>query len=141
LTSLNARLGIPGVDSVLRELATRLQSAMHHLDYTIRLGGGRFAVLRPGSEAAQARELYDAVRDDLSSAPLVGGEPDAVSLSAGVAELVPRDDAASFVARADHALQQAKQAGRGTIVVEPPPDPSRTTLVLHATAGDRLRRG
>jgi diguanylate cyclase (GGDEF)-like protein len=141
LTSLNARLGIPGVDSVLRELATRLQSAMHHLDYTIRLGGGRFAVLRPGSEAAQARELYDAVRDDLSSAPLVGGEPDAVSLSAGVAELVPRDDAASFVARADHALQQAKQGGRGTIVVEPPPDPSRTTLVLHATAGDRLRRG
>ena len=91
LTSLNARLGLAGGDGVLHELAKRLQGAIHHLDYTFRLGGGRFAVLRPGSEARQARELYETLCAELTSSPLVEGE--VVSLSAGVAELVPRDDA------------------------------------------------
>ena len=87
LTSLNARLGLDGADGVLHELAKRLQGAIHHLDYTFRLGGGRFAVLRPGSEAGQARELYEIVSADIAATPLVEGE--VVSLSGGVAELVP----------------------------------------------------
>ena len=116
LTTLNARLGIAGADSVLRELAKRLQGPIHHLDYAFRLGGGRFAVLRPGSEAAQARELFETLRAELSRNPLVEGDVDAVSVSAGVAELVPRDDAESFAARAEAALAQAKRNGRGAVV-------------------------
>lgn|GEM_PF-3258121 len=141
LTTLNGRFGIDGADSVLHELAKRLQGSIHHLDYTFRLGGGRFAVLRPGSEAGQAKELYDALRADLARTPPVEGDADAVSLSAGVAELVPRDDAESFAARADAGLRQAKQNGRSTIVLDAAPDAPRATLVLHAAAGDSLRRG
>jgi diguanylate cyclase (GGDEF)-like protein len=139
LTTLNARLGLTGADSVLLELAKRLQGAIHHLDYTFRLGGGRFAVLRPGSEAPQARELYESVCADLVENPIVQGE--VVSLSAGVAELVTRDDARSFGARADAALQQAKANGRGTIVLDTGREPARETLVLHAATGDATRRG
>ena len=135
LTMLNARLGLVGADGVLLELAKRLQAATHHLDYTFRLGGGRFAILRPGSEAGQARELYDIVRADLGANPIAPGE--VVSLSAGVAELVTRDDAASFAARAESGLQQAKLDGRGTIVLEPAT--ARDTLVLHTGSGDATR--
>ena len=139
LTSLNARLGLDGADGVLHELAKRLQGSIHHLDYTFRLGGGRFAVLRPGSEAGQARELYEAVSADIAASPLVAGE--VVSLSAGVSELVTRDDAASFAARAEAGLQQAKLNGRGTIVLESGQDLSRAALVLHAASADATRRG
>ena len=138
LTSLNARLGLSAADGALHELAKRLQGAIHHLDYTFRLGGGRFAVLRPGSEAGQARELYETVVGELAANPLAEGE--AVSLSAGVTELVPRDDADSFAARAEVALQEAKAKGRGTIVLERARDASRETLVLHAASGDAARR-
>ena len=135
LTMLNARLGLVGADGVLLELAKRLQAATHHLDYTFRLGGGRFAILRPGSEAGQARELYDIVCADLGANPIAPGE--VVSLSAGVAELVTRDDAGSFAARAESGLQQAKLDGRGTIVLEAAT--ARDTLVLHTGSGDATR--
>jgi diguanylate cyclase (GGDEF)-like protein len=139
LTSLNARLGLEGADAVLLELAKRLQGAIHHLDYTFRLGGGRFAVLRPGSEASQARDLYESLRDDLAAAPPVAGE--AVSISGGVAELVPRDDAQTFAARAEAGLQLAKRDGRGTLVLGSEHDVRRENLVLHAAPGDTARGG
>jgi diguanylate cyclase (GGDEF)-like protein len=139
LTSLNARLGLEGADAVLLELAKRLQGAIHHLDYTFRLGGGRFAVLRPGSEASQARDLYESLRDDLAAAPPVAGE--AVSISGGVAELVPRDDAETFAARAEAGLQLAKRDGRGTLVLGSEHDVRRENLVLHAAPGDTARGG
>jgi diguanylate cyclase (GGDEF)-like protein len=139
LTTLNARLGLAGADGVLHELAKRLQGAIHHLDYTFRLGGGRFAVLRPGSEAGQARDLYETVCADLKASPLVEGE--AISLSAGVSELVTRDDADSFASRAEAGLQQAKLNGRGTLVLDSGHEVSREALVLHAASGDVTRRG
>ena len=139
LTSLNARLGLDGADGVLHELAKRLQGAIHHLDYTFRLGGGRFAVLRPGSEAGQARELYEIVSADIAATPLVEGE--VVSLSGGVAELVPRDDAESFAVRAEAGLQQAKLNGRGTLVLGSGQEVTREALVLRAASGEPGRRG
>ena len=135
LTMLNARLGLVGADGVLLELAKRLQAATHHLDYTFRLGGGRFAILRPGSEAGQARELYEIVCADLGANPIAPGE--VVSLSAGVAELVTRGERTGVVARAESGLQQAKLDGRGTIVLEAAT--ARDTLVLHTGSGDATR--
>jgi diguanylate cyclase (GGDEF)-like protein len=139
LTTLNARLGLVGADSVLLELAKRLQGAIHHLDYTFRLGGGRFAILRPGSEGPQARDLYEQVCAELVANPIAQGE--VVSLSGGVAELVTRDDADSLGARAEAALQQAKANGRGTIVLDSGREPVRETLALHAATGDATRLG
>ena len=44
----------------------------------------------------------------------------AIQLTAGITELVERDGAQTALGRAEHALWQAKQAGRGTIVVAVP---------------------
>jgi len=115
LTSLNARIGILAADGVLLELAKRLRAVTHRLDYAFRLGGGRFAVVRPGSEAIDARELFEAFRSELEGHPI--GDAGVVSVSGGVAELLARDDSDSFSARAEGALAHAKRERRGTVTL------------------------
>ena len=115
LTTLNARIGILATDGVLLELAKRLRGVTHRLDYAFRLGGGKFAVLRPGSEAVDARELFESLRADLAGHPI--GDVGAVSVSGGVAELMLRDDAGAFVARAESALAHAKREIRGSVML------------------------
>jgi len=115
LTTLNARIGILATDGVLLELSKRLRGVTHRLDYAFRLGGGKFAVLRPGSEAVDARELFESFRVELSGHPI--GDVGVVSVAGGVAELVTRDDAGSFVARAESALAHAKRELRGSVTV------------------------
>jgi diguanylate cyclase (GGDEF)-like protein len=129
LTTLNARIGILATDGVLLELAKRLRGVTHRLDYAFRLGGGKFAVLRPGSEAVDARELFESLRADLAGHPI--GDVGVVSVSGGVAELVTRDDAGSFVARAETALANAKREVRGSVMVAAEAEPPHRQELLH----------
>jgi len=142
LTALNARIGILAADGVLLELAKRLRAVVHRLDYTFRLGGGRFAVVRPGSEGVDARELFEAFRTELEGHPI--GDAGVISASGGVAELLPRDDAESFAARAESALGHAKRAGRGTVqIAGSDEDPPAANGALQATGthGNRIIEG
>jgi PleD family two-component response regulator len=43
-----------------------------------------------------------------------------IALSAGVTEIAEGDDAQTALGRAEHALWQATQAGRGTVVIALP---------------------
>jgi diguanylate cyclase (GGDEF)-like protein len=138
LTALNSRIGILAADGVLLELAKRLRTVVHRLDYAFRLGGGRFAVVRPGSEGMDARELFEAFRAELAGHPI--GDAGVISVSGGVAELVARDDAESFAARAETALGHAKRAGRGTVNVanDGDPPPANGTLQVASAAGETI---
>jgi diguanylate cyclase (GGDEF)-like protein len=49
------------------------------------------------------------------------GQPIRVSASIGVARLGPGEDATRWIARADAALYEAKQAGRDRVVLAPVP--------------------
>lgn len=129
LTTLNARIGILATDGVLLELAKRLRGVTHRLDYAFRLGGGKFAVLRPGSEGVDARELFESLRADLSGHPI--GDVGVVSVSGGVAELGTRDDAGSFVARAETALSRAKRDARGSVLLSGDDEPTHRHELLH----------
>ena len=129
LTTLNARIGILATDGVLLELAKRLRGVTHRLDYAFRLGGGKFAVLRPGSEGVDARELFESLRADLSGHPI--GDVGVVSVSGGVAELGTRDDAGSFVARAETALARAKRDARGSVLLSGDDEPTHRHELLH----------
>ena len=136
LTSLNASIGILAADGVLLELAKRLRTVVHRLDYAFRLGGGRFAVVRPGSEGVDARQLFEAFRSELEGHPI--GDAGVVSVSGGVAELLARDEAESFLGRADAALAHAKRERRGGVTLADGEDQTpRTSGVLHAVAGTR----
>lgn len=131
LTWLNARIGILAADGVLLELAKRLRSVVHRLDYPFRLGGGRFAVVRPGSEGGDASALFEAIQAELAAHPM--GDAGSVSISGGISELEHRDSVDSFVARAEAALAEAKQARRGSLVVSgaAAPRPTKRNGTLH----------
>ena len=141
LTTLNSRIGVLAADGVLLELAKRLRVVTHRLDYAFRLGGGKFAVLRPGSEAIHARELFESFRAELEGHPI--GDVGVVSVSGGVSELMPRDDAGSFVARAESALSHAKNAGRGSVTLAGSEEPPPAQELLHVVprTGDSVIEG
>ena len=129
LTWLNARIGILAADGVLLELAKRLRGVVHRLDYAFRLGGGKFAVVRPGSEGGDARQLFEALRAQLAENPI--GDAGIVSVTGGITELLPQDDVESFASRADAALAEAKAARRGSVGVTGGGDrPSRVNGTL-----------
>ena len=132
LTSLNARIGILAADGVLLELAKRLRAVVHRLDYAFRLGGGRFAVVRPGSEGVDARELFEAFRSELEGHPI--GDAGVVSVSGGVAELLVRDEPDSFLGRTEAALAHAKRERRGSVALATGEEPQRRSGVLQAVA-------
>jgi diguanylate cyclase (GGDEF)-like protein len=143
LTWLNSRIGILAADGVLLELGKRLQAVVHRLDYTFRLEGGKFAVLRPGSEGGDARELFETFRGALASEPI--GDAGHVSVSGGIAELLTQDGAESFAGRAEAALAEAKSQARGTVVVtgQPsrPPKRNGTLHELTAAPGEIVLEG
>lgn len=140
LTWLNARIGILAADGVLLEVAKRLRAVAHRLDYAFRLGGGKFAVVRPGSEGGDARELFEAIRAELAGHPV--GEAGVVSVSGGIAELVPRDDADALAERAEAALAEAKRTRRGSVVVAGTDgDPPRANGTLHVASGEIVLEG
>jgi GGDEF domain-containing protein len=80
-----------------------------------RLGASEFVLVLPGATADHAEAL-------LGSLDAAGDLPEHahITLSAGITELVERDGAETVLARVEHALWQALQAGRGTVVVAVP---------------------
>jgi diguanylate cyclase (GGDEF)-like protein len=116
LTTLNAKIGRLAADGVLLAIADRLRAHVDRLDYTFRLVGGRFAVVRRGGTARDAHELFGNLQSLIGNQPL--GEAGFVSVSAGVAELLPHDDAGSLAERAEDALIEAKRQRRGSIANE-----------------------
>jgi diguanylate cyclase (GGDEF)-like protein len=111
---LNARIGHLSADAVLAEVAERLRGVTNGSDYACRIGGGRYAVLLPGSTAQDGERVFESLRAALRERPI--GDAGIVSVSGGVAELLPTDDAAELLGRVDAALGLAKGAGRGTVV-------------------------
>jgi diguanylate cyclase (GGDEF)-like protein len=97
-------------DRVLTEIAATLAAGVRASDVVARLGGGRFAVLLPGSSGRSAGVLADALRARIARLCPDGC---AVAASAGVAS-VPGDatDASALIEAADGALQWAKRDGR-----------------------------
>ncbi len=113
LTTINARIGRLGADGTLLAISHRLRAHVDPADYTFRLSGGQFAVVRRSGTTSEAHELFESFRDVIASHPV--GDAGSVSVSAGVAELLPHDDARSLAERADDALSDAKRLRRGSL--------------------------
>jgi diguanylate cyclase (GGDEF)-like protein len=114
LTTINAHIGHLGADEVLVRLAALLREVAGNEDLPCRIGGGRFGVLLPHGETRAAERLFERLQTLLHERPF----PDigVVTMSGGVAGLLPSDDAAALLGRADAALGLAKVSGRDTVV-------------------------
>jgi diguanylate cyclase (GGDEF)-like protein len=109
--AINDRIGHLAGDSVLAGVAERLQSVVRSADIACRVGGDEFAVILPESTLGDAEQLYRRVQFAVGARPI--GPFDRLHLSAGIAQIRSDDDATSFFERADDALYQAKEAGKG----------------------------
>jgi diguanylate cyclase (GGDEF)-like protein len=114
LTTINAHIGHLGADEVLVRIAGLLREVAGKDDLACRIGGGRFAVLVPRGEPGDAERVFERLQGVLHHRPF----PDigVVTVSGGIAGVLPDDDAAALLGRADSALGLAKAAGRDTAV-------------------------
>jgi diguanylate cyclase (GGDEF)-like protein len=114
LTKINAHVGHLGGDELLTRIATILRDVAGDDDLSCSIGGGRFAVLLPRAESRDGERLFERLQETLHESPF----PDVgvVTMSGGVAELLPGDDAAGLLGRSDAALGLAKVSGRDTVV-------------------------
>jgi diguanylate cyclase (GGDEF)-like protein len=114
LTKINAHVGHLGADELLTRIANLLRDVAANDDLSCRIGGGRFAVIMPRSETRDGERLFERLQATLHERPF----PDVgvVTVSGGVAGLLPSDDAAALLGRADAALGLAKVSGRDTVV-------------------------
>ncbi len=104
----NDRRGHPAGDAVLRGAAQAWLKQLRPTDMLARYGGEEFTLLLPATDAHQAALLVDRLR-----APV----PDRQTFSAGIAGWDGHETVTEVLQRADHALLQAKKAGRNRTMI------------------------
>jgi diguanylate cyclase (GGDEF)-like protein len=95
-------------DKLLQDAATSWRQTLRGGDIIARCGGDEFAVLMPECDAEKAERICDR---------LCGALPEGRTVSIGVAQWDGLEDAERLLARADEALYEAKQSGRGCVSV------------------------
>ncbi len=108
----NLRVGQIEADGLLVEIADLLRETIRPVDRPYRTGGDEFAVILPDSGRIDAERTFARLQATLRRRHPIPGQ--ALSLSAGIAELKPDDDGVSLFERAERALHRAKEAGKGT---------------------------
>jgi diguanylate cyclase (GGDEF)-like protein len=123
--AINDRIGHLAGDGVLAEVAQRVRSVVRSADVPCRVGGDEFGIILPESTVEDADQLSHRIQAAVAARPI--GVAGTLGLSAGVAELEREDDATRFFERADHALYDAKHAGKAEVVVSSPTERHQRT--------------
>ncbi len=110
---LNDEHGHPAGDEALRGISQRLHGLLGGAGMVARYGGEEFAVFVPAVDAAEARQIAERLRRGVAAAPF-SCEQAALRLtvSLGVTQVSPHDDASAAFKRSDEALYAAKRSGR-----------------------------
>jgi diguanylate cyclase (GGDEF)-like protein/PAS domain S-box-containing protein len=117
---LNDRFGHQTGDECIRLLGETMRSIVRRPgDLCARYGGEEFAVLLPNTEADQAYRIAEKIRVRAGTIGPRAGKDVQLSVSVGVATIVPSGDTPSgamIVQQADSALYEAKRLGRNRVV-------------------------
>jgi diguanylate cyclase (GGDEF)-like protein len=132
----NDAYGHPAGDECLRRVASLINGhARRPYDVAARLGGEEFALLMPRTDEAGAAMIADRLRSGIEGLLIPNGASRLghVTISGGVATLRPslqRYAPTVLTEAADHALYQAKSAGRNRVSAF---DTGAETLAMAAT--------
>jgi diguanylate cyclase (GGDEF)-like protein len=107
----NDRNGHQAGDLLLKEVAAAWQAILRVSDVLGRMGGDEFAVLLPGCTLEMGAAISQRLREAVPAA----------RCSIGVAEWDRLSGSEQLLAWADEALYEAKEQGRGRVVVLPEP--------------------
>lgn len=116
---INDTLGHSVGDELLCEVAKRLEATVQGRGLIARLGGDEFAVLLQGEDMEyRATSVAYQILDDLRPPYLIEGSSISIGTSIGVAFAEPKGaHAGDLMKHADLALYEAKERGRGQVVV------------------------
>jgi diguanylate cyclase (GGDEF)-like protein len=107
---INDRMGHLAGDAALAEAAARIRLAVRESDVPCRVGGDELGVILPESRLDDAKKLVVRIQQAVASRPVA--RAGLVRVSAGIAELLPQDDATTLFERADETLYAAKSSRR-----------------------------
>jgi diguanylate cyclase (GGDEF)-like protein len=112
---VNDTYGHQAGDTVLEQVAARLQVFLRDSDTVCRLGGDEFAVLLVGTDSTEgAIVAAEKIIKRLSSPIMVGEQLVTTGVSIGIAVFpVHGKDSKTLLANADHAMYRAKNDGCG----------------------------
>ncbi|MCX7801272.1 MAG: GGDEF domain-containing protein [Fimbriimonadales bacterium] len=117
LAAVNRDLGESAGDQALNALAGRLKAFLGSQGFLCRLGGDEFVVVGPWTPQGLKRRLDDLARHLLKSRIVVqcgrGSKALSLSISAGVTPIGRDDSRESVLSRAQRALEESKQGGKG----------------------------
>ncbi len=114
---INDQYGHHVGDSVLCAIADAVGRELPETARVGRMGGEEFLIVLPGTVAARALEVAEALRNAIYSAKYDGfAEDERVTVSLGVAEAAHDDDVEMLLRRADSAMYRAKGEGRDRTV-------------------------
>ena len=111
---VNDSMGHEAGDQILRELATRVTSAVRSLDTVSRLGGDEFAILieESGRALDEAETVAERVLQSLTTPFMLGIQQIVLSASIGIAIGDVSCTASSMMRDADVAMYKAKTTGK-----------------------------
>lgn len=104
-------------DEVLRGVAHLVQANVRRTDSLVRLGGDEFLILAPQINTQLALKMAEKLRVVVKRGRFRHLR---VTISIGVAQWRPGEDAGSLLARADRALYRAKRDGRDRVAYDRP---------------------
>lgn len=122
---VNDSVGHLGGDEVLREVAGRIKAELRQSDALGRFGGEEFVVLLIDADMTSAMTVAERIRASMEEKQFVlsTGIDLRVTVSIGVATLsnelqgdTIENIALQLLAKADHALYEAKQSGRNRVI-------------------------
>ncbi|MBN2585726.1 MAG: GGDEF domain-containing protein [Candidatus Fermentibacteraceae bacterium] len=111
----NDTYGHDAGDCVLASVARTTLECLRPTDLSARYGGEEFVVILAGLPLEVAWKVAERLRVTISDADVIsndGGLLPPVTVSMGIAQAGPEDDAASLLKRADSAMYRAKDSGR-----------------------------
>lgn len=112
---VNDAYGHAAGDTVLIEVARRLQETARAEDRAYRLGGDEFAVLLHSlRDGADSEQIVEKIRRDLELPMILEGAHLEPEVSTGYTLALPGEDETLVLARADAALYEAKKVRGGT---------------------------
>ncbi len=116
---VNDHFGHATGDRALFELARAMKETLRGSDISARLGGEEFVVLLPETTLEGALAVTERLRERVGRAevPIGDGRLAKITVSAGIAELLPTEGLDALLKRADDALYLAKERGRNRSVV------------------------
>jgi diguanylate cyclase (GGDEF)-like protein/PAS domain S-box-containing protein len=116
---VNDSLGHAAGDTVLWEVARRLEQCARTTDFVARLGGDEFVIVLEGARSVEDAELVARTVQSKMKVPfsLGAGILSQITTSIGIAVSDIGDDSSALLGKADQALYQAKNGGRDTFAV------------------------